>query len=225
MIGDREPARPPIVPRPDWGADESLRFDRSGREITPPTFWPVQKLVVHHTAGQHDPPDPAATIRAIQRFHVVDRGFGDVAYNLLIDSQGSLYEGRFSPDAAAGEAPAGHDTDGRVVAATHTLGYNAGTLSIALLGNFVEREPSAAAIEKLIVTVGWLAFIHRLDPLGEGVYRNPLSGEATRCSNVAGHRELGSTLCPGARLAARLVEIRLRALEVIDSADAGIPPA
>lgn len=222
MFGGRGPIHPRIVPRREWGADETLRFDESGREIAPPSFWPVQKLIVHHTAGANDPPDPAATVREIQRFHAVDRGFGDIAYNLLIDAQGQLYEGRFSPSAAGGEAPAGHDNEGRAVAATHTLGYNAGTISIALLGHFVERVPAAPAIETLMVVVGWLAAIHRLDPLGESVYRNPVSDQAIPCPNVAGHRDLGPTLCPGARLAARLPEIRSAAAALIDSADAGV---
>jgi hypothetical protein len=223
VIGEPRPPHPPgIVSRRDWGASESVRFDARGAEITPPTFWSVQKLIVHHTAGANEPPDPAATVREIQRFHAVDRGFGDIAYNLLIDAQGRVYEGRFSPFAAAGDSPAGHDPQGRAVAATHTLGYNAGTISVALLGHFVQHDPPQPAVESLVEVVAWLAAAHGLDPLGEGIYRNPLSGEETPCPNVAGHRDLAPTLCPGERLAAALPEVRARAAQLIESARASL---
>jgi hypothetical protein len=54
-----------IVPRAGWGADESLRFDENGKEIWPPRYAPIQKVIVHHTVTRNDPTDPAATIRAI----------------------------------------------------------------------------------------------------------------------------------------------------------------
>ena len=40
-----------VVSRSGWGANESLRFDRRGKELWAPVFQTVQKLVVHHTAG------------------------------------------------------------------------------------------------------------------------------------------------------------------------------
>jgi hypothetical protein len=207
--------QPPVVPRPAWDADESLRFDADGNEITPPSFYRVQKLIVHHTASRNGDPDPAETLRTIQRFHVAERGFGDIAYNLLIDEEGAVYEGRYSPFAAAGEAPPAHDPDGDVVAATHTLGYNAGTISVALLGHFVETDPTDAAIEALTGTLAWLAGAHDLDPVGRGVYINPVSGREADCPNVLGHGEIMSTLCPGARLTDRLPDIRERASSLI----------
>ncbi|MGE0057171.1 MAG: hypothetical protein AB7T32_04230 [Dehalococcoidia bacterium] len=49
-------AKPAFVDfsREEWGCDESLRFDRRGREIWPRMYVPVKKLVVHHTAGRND---------------------------------------------------------------------------------------------------------------------------------------------------------------------------
>src|SRR5206468_4192906 len=58
-------AQPNILPRSAWGADESLRFDSTGKETWAPTFWPIQKLIVHHTATRNADPDPTATIRSI----------------------------------------------------------------------------------------------------------------------------------------------------------------
>lgn len=202
-------AQPAIVARPKWGADEGLRFDSAGAEITPPSFWPVQKLIVHHTAGRNEHlSDPGEAVRWMQRFHVLERDFGDIAYNFLVDREGAIYEGRYSPFSASGEAPPGHDPEGRVVAATHTLGYNAGTASVALLGNFVEAEPEPEALSALTGILAWLTRLHGLDPTGEGSYRNPVSGIERGCPNIAGHGELMKTLCPGARLSARLPSIR-----------------
>ena len=56
---------PAITRAPSWGADESLRFDSGGHEIWPPEFSPMQKAIVHHTAGRNNDPNPAATVRAI----------------------------------------------------------------------------------------------------------------------------------------------------------------
>ena len=89
-------AAPAILPRSGWGSDESLRFDATGREVWPPTFWPVQKLIVHHTATQNGDPNPPSTIRAIYYYHSVTQGWGDIGYNFLIDEAGHIYKGRHS---------------------------------------------------------------------------------------------------------------------------------
>ena len=89
-------AQPPILSRSDWGADESLRFDAGGNEVWPPAFYPVQKLIVHHTAGANNDPNPAATIRSIYYYHAVTQGWGDIGYNFLVDEAGRIYKGRHS---------------------------------------------------------------------------------------------------------------------------------
>src|SRR5439155_21711364 len=126
--------QPAVIPRSGWGADESLRFDSSGKEIWPPTFWPIQKLIVHHTATQNNDPNPAATIRSIYYYHAVTQGWGDIGYNFLIDEAGNVYEGRHSRDYAFGESPTGEDLNGNGVTGAHAQGDNSGTVEIALLG-------------------------------------------------------------------------------------------
>jgi hypothetical protein len=51
-----------IVTRCEWGADESLM-------AWTPEYYPPQKLTVHHTATANGDADPAATMRAIYRYH------------------------------------------------------------------------------------------------------------------------------------------------------------
>ncbi|HEX7103189.1 MAG TPA: N-acetylmuramoyl-L-alanine amidase, partial [Nitrolancea sp.] len=84
-----------IIPRAGWGADESLRYDANGKEIWPPEYRPVQKVIIHHTVTQNHEQDPAATVRAIYYYHAITQGWGDIGYNFLVDWHGNVYEGRF----------------------------------------------------------------------------------------------------------------------------------
>ena len=101
-VTDAAVGQPTIISRAAWGADESYRFDSSGHERFATGYFPLQKAIVHHTAGRNNDPDPEATIRAIYYDHAVLRGYGDIDYNYLIDWQGRIYEGRHSRDYGSG---------------------------------------------------------------------------------------------------------------------------
>ena len=155
---------PNVLPRAAWGADESYRF-RGQREIWPPDFHRVQKLIVHHTATTSNPPDPAAAIRAIYYYHAVTQGWGDIAYNFLVDQNGLLYEGRYSKDLGPGQTPTGEDEAGRVVTAGHTYQHNVGTVGVAVLGTFTEAAPPPdAAVAAVMNLFEWEVDHHHLDP-------------------------------------------------------------
>jgi hypothetical protein len=188
--------QPTIIPRSGWGADESLRFDASGQETWPPEFSPMQKAIVHHTAGRNGDPNPAATIRAIYWAKAISRGYGDIGYNFLIDEQGRIYEGRHSRDYAPGESPTGEDLAGNVVRGVHARSNNFGTVGIALLGNFQKRQPTTAARVALERLLAWKLERHGLDPLGGSVY-NSLLGPTKWLYNISGHRNVDATACPG----------------------------
>jgi len=177
-----------IVPRAGWGADESLRFDEHGREIWPPHYAPIEKVIVHHTATRNDPPDPAASIRAIYAYHAITQGWGDIGYNFLVDWQGTVYEGRYG---------------GPGVVGTHTAGYNTGTLGIALLGDFTSTAPSPAAIDSLTRLIRERA--PQVDPGGLSPFRDLVD-----VPNIGGHRDYNSTDCPGDHLHEVLPDIRGR---------------
>ncbi len=194
--GSRVP-QPRVIPRSGWGADESLRFDRNGKELWPATFWPIRKLIVHHTATANDDPDPRATIRSIYYYHAVVQGWGDIGYNFLVDEAGNVYEGRFSRQYGAGQAPTGEDESGRGVTGAHAVGYNSGTVGVALLGTLTKRQPSGAAREALERLLAWKAERHAIDPQGASRYTNPVSGSEKTFPNISGHRDVGATECPG----------------------------
>lgn len=192
--------RPPrIITRAEWGADESLR---SGS----PDFEPVSKLIIHHTAVPDGSGDPKSELQAILRGHV-RRGFNDIGYNFVIDRQGRIYEGRWARNYAAGEVHSGESTAEQGVVGAHARGHNHGSVGIALLGNFSgSQHPTPAAIEALISLLAWKADRHGIDPEG-----------STSFPNVAGHRQVGSTTCPGDNLLSRLPEIRRKtALRIAD---------
>jgi N-acetylmuramoyl-L-alanine amidase len=214
-------AQPNVIPRSGWGADESLRFDASGKEIWPPAFYPIQKVIVHHTATQNNDPDPAATIRAIYQYHAVTMGWGDIGYNFLIDEAGRIYEGRYSRQYAPGESPTGEDLSGNGVTAAHTQGYNSGTVGIALLGTLTNQDATPAARSALEHLIAWIDDAHGIDPQGSALYTNPVSGTQATFPNIAGHRDLAATECPGSTFYATLPTIRSDVAALIAAAQPG----
>jgi len=189
--------RPAIIPRSGWGADESLRFDGGGHETWPAEFSPMQKAIVHHTAGRNNDPNPAATIRAIYWAKTISRGFGDIGYNFLIDEAGHIFEGRHSRDYAQDEPVTGEDLAGNVVRGGHARNFNDGTVGIVLLGNFQHRQPTLAARTALERLLAWKLERHGLSPLGQSVYHNPVLGNTKDLFNISGHRNVNPTACPG----------------------------
>jgi N-acetylmuramoyl-L-alanine amidase-like protein len=194
-------AMPPVIRRSEWGCDESLM-------TWTPEFYPVQKLICHHTATQNNDPDPAATVRSIYYYHAVTQNWGDIGYNFLIDESGRIYEGRYSRVYATGEAPTGEDAAGKGVTAAHAYQYNSGTVGLALLGTLTSQDTTAAgrsAIEKMLA---WKAATHGIDPKGATRYVNPVTQVATTFANIAGHRDVVATECPGAKFYATLPTVR-----------------
>lgn len=187
-----------IVTRCEWSADESLM-------TWTPEYHPTQKLTVHHTATVNGDANPAATVRAIYRYQAVDRGFGDIGYQYLIDESGRVYEGRHSGT----DSYPGHDANGvNVVTAAHVGGFNAGNTGIALLGTLTSREAMPAAQGALEDLLGELSARHGIDPHGTSEYVNPVSGATKMVANISGHRDWAATECPGETFYARLPAIR-----------------
>ena len=111
-----------------WEADEKIT--RAGRA----TRRRCKLAVVHHTAGtnRYTPAQAAAIVRGIEVYHVKGNGWNDIGYNFLVDRFGTVYEGR-----------GGGMT--RNVIGAHALGFNTGTVGVALIGNFHARDAERAA--------------------------------------------------------------------------------
>jgi hypothetical protein len=113
----------PYVSRAEWGArPPTSAFSRMAT--------PTPRLWVHHTGTeQHG----AAALRAIQRYHQDTRGWKDIAYNFLVDDDGTIYEGR-----------------GAGIAGGATAGDNTLSHAVCLLGNFETRSATPAAFRTLV---------------------------------------------------------------------------
>jgi hypothetical protein len=188
---------PAVITRAGWGANESYSENAGGYIRFAPSFNPVQKLIVHHTAGRNNDPNPAATIRAIFYDHAILRGYGDIDYNYLIDAQGHVYEGRRAWISQPLANPTEEDLAGNVVRGSHAKHYNDATVGIVLLGNFTSVMPTTAARNALVNLLAWKAERHGIDPKGASTYVNPSDGTTQFLNNISGHRDVNSTACPG----------------------------
>ncbi len=183
---------PPIVPRLSWGADEKIRRG-------PPSYASeVRFAIVHHTAGRNDysRSEAAAIVKGIELYHVESNGWNDIGYNFLVDRFGTIYEGRYG------------GVDRNVIGA-HALGFNTGSVGIALLGTYGTTKPSQAALDAIAKLVAWRLDRAHVDPTS---FVNVISGGSEKYAPgvpvllgaVSGHRDTGLTECPGNALYARL---------------------
>jgi hypothetical protein len=185
---------PDIVTRAEWGADESLKSTSGGCRRT---FYRPQQMFVHHTAGSNFDEDPYATMRAIYWYHTVRQGWCDLGYNFVIAHDGTIFEGRWARNYANFELHDGESRDGRIVTGAHVSGYNSGSIGISLMGNFSQVKLPAEARRSLAELLAWEADRHNLKPQGTHLYRNPDSGSTRSLPYIAGHRDAGTTECPG----------------------------
>ncbi|MFE2727206.1 N-acetylmuramoyl-L-alanine amidase [Kitasatospora sp. NPDC059327] len=193
-------ARPAIVTRAGWGADESLRDPQV--EYT----GPVRVVFVHHTATatEYACADAPRVIRAIYQYHVQSNGWRDIGYNFLVDRCGTLYEGR----AGGAELP---------VHGAHTLGFNADSAGVAALGTFVTDTPPPPVPDGLARLAAWKLGLTGQDAAGRtqlvsssSASRYP-KGTSVTFDAVSGHRDAFNTECPGAALYPLLPAVRTQA--------------
>jgi hypothetical protein len=202
-----------VISREAWGADESLRF-KNGVDQWLTAFVTPSLLVVHHTASEGDIGDAEADVRAIYAYHAVTQGWGDIGYNLLIDSSGRVYEGRRGREPDANGL---REIVSEGVVAGHALDYNYGSVGIALLGNFQERQPGQVMIDTLVDALAFMAGRYGIDPASTQNYAR-VRGDQTALwrdgmNNVSGHRDCLPTECPGDNVYKQLPEIRRRVEE------------
>lgn len=193
-----------VLPRSAWGADESLRVDQAGRVRWPAEFRRPRAIVLHHTKTENDDPLPLATMGRIERYHAVDRGWGDIGYNVVVLQDGRILQGRWSP------RPAGEDDSGRTVVGAHALRHNHGSFGIALLGTFHDRPPTDAAWAATRALVAALVERHGIDVAGKAPIRVGVRRDRVVPHALVGHGELGDTTCPGPELLVLVDELRTR---------------
>jgi N-acetylmuramoyl-L-alanine amidase len=187
---------PEVITRSEWGANEGIR------RAAPRYADNVHVAVVHHTAGSNSytPSQSAAIVRSIYVYHVQGNGWNDIGYNFLVDKYGQIFEGRY-----------GGIT--RAVIGAHAMGFNVGSVGVALIGNYSSATVTPAARAALVSLLAWRLDLAHVDPVSRvarvstGNPRYP-PGTAVTLNAISGHRDTYPTSCPGTSLYAQLPAIR-----------------
>ncbi len=184
-------SKPRIFSRRQWGADESLR-DKGSL-----SYGTVKAGFVHHTVNGngYSKGEVPGIIRSIYAYHTRSLGWSDIGYNYLIDKFGRIWEGR-----AGGVR--------RPVIGAHTRGYNHASFGASAIGNFEQVRPRRAMLGAFSRLMAWKLAIHGYRPKG----KRRIDGRVVKA--ISGHRDAGSTACPGRYLYDKLPAIRTRAREL-----------
>lgn len=183
-----------VIPRSQWGADESYRF-ADGEETWPRDYYTPKRFVIHHTDSS-DVSNPLATLRAIYYFHTKTHDWGDIGYNYLIDASGNIYEGRAGGDAVVG---------------AHAFMNNQGSIGIAILGCYQPGAKNCNSPEQL--TPATKAALDKLIAAKSQQFGINPTGKAQTYDKgmqptIIGHRDVGATNCPGDRIYVAFSELK-----------------
>jgi len=195
-------APPPMIMRPEWGADAV-----PPRE--PPQYSAVHMALVHHTVNANDygPEDSAGIVLGIARYHRDTHGWNDIGYNFLVDKYGQIFEGR-----AGG-------IDQAVVGA-QAQGWNSTSTGIACIGDFTSVANTPEGMNALAQLIGWKLSVHgvpvqgtvTLTSIGGGENKYP-AGTPVTFQRIGGHRDGCNTACPGNGLYGQLAALRVAAAQ------------
>ncbi len=194
---------PNIITRAQWGADESLRRGSATYAGT------IKAAFLHHTVttNNYTPEQAAQQVRNLYAYFTKSLRYSDMAYNFIVDRFGRLYEGR------AG----GMD---QAVVGGHTAGFNQDTFAVSALGNFQSASPAPDqmnAIDDAVAQLfAWKLALNHRDPNGSTQLTSDSSagtskyraGQVANALVIGGHRDIGSTACPGKFLEPQLPAIR-----------------
>jgi N-acetylmuramoyl-L-alanine amidase len=210
-------SKPPIVARTTWGDSELAAWDQraANGETTDATWLPepaeIAKptmITIHHTATPNDAlgSDWAARVRSIWRYHTITHGWGDIGYHFLIDPNGVIYSGRLN----------GVRDNGTVIDGAHVLGYNRANIGISMMGTFSDVAPTTAAQNALNSLIAWITTTYHITPNTTAYY----AYKNVTLNTIVGHRDIGTTTCPGGVLYDLIPSIRVTA-----AINTGNPPS
>lgn len=114
-----------LLSRADWGARMPKQVDYF--------TGPAPYVIIHHSyipAACYSTPDCMRSMRDIQTFHQVDRGWNDIGYSFGIGGDGVIYTGR-----------------GFNVVGAHAPKYNDKSVGIVLIGDWRTELPPAPMLK------------------------------------------------------------------------------
>lgn len=175
-------ARPSIISCAGWGARKPKQpVDLVGKR-------PV-KIIVHHTVtantSDHSKAQAKKHARQVQNIHMDSNGWKDTGYLFLVSRGGYITEGRHR---SLGQLKGGKN----FVEGAHTSGQNLLGLGIALEGSYhLSAGVPKAQWNKLVHLCAYSCQKYKIKP-----------------KNIFGHRDFGSTACPGDKMYKRIAELR-----------------
>ena len=176
--------KPFVISRDVWCTDPRCDYS-DGLE-----YEPVTHLILHHTVSGSNG-DSAALVRAVWAFHTITRGWGDIGYNYLADTDGVLFEGHLGGDDVVG---------------IHSRNANSGSMALALIGSYSVVKPPEPMVESAVNLFAWKADQKNIDVFDAS---NTLPNVPYGLPNLMGHRDVeGTTECPGDVAHAMLPAIR-----------------
>ena len=188
--GAQSVGQPAIRTRGEWGARAPSNSVGTASSL--------KLAVVHHSATGNDysPADVPGIIRSIQAFHIDGNGWSDIGYNFIVDKFGGMWEGR----------------DGSLLRnsiGAHAEGFNTGSVGVMALGNYTAGAPGAAQVTNIADVIAWKFANAGIDPdtrvdFTSGGSSTVPAGQVVNLPRVVGHRDVGSTDCPGSNLYAQL---------------------
>ncbi|WP_082556458.1 DUF4214 domain-containing protein [Modestobacter sp. Leaf380] len=191
-------AMPDVYSRAQWGADENIRT------WDPEYATTIKAATLHHTAdtNNYTADQVPAMMRSIYRYHTVSRGWGDIGYNVIVDKYGRLWEGRYGGLAST-------------VIGAHAGGFNTSTFGVSMLGNYDTTPVPQATANAVAAIIGWKFSLYGVNGNGSVVLTSSgggtsryAAGARVTLPTIFGHRDVGSTTCPGQYGYGRLSEIR-----------------
>ncbi|MDQ3591552.1 MAG: N-acetylmuramoyl-L-alanine amidase [Actinomycetota bacterium] len=185
--------RPGIYSRAQWGADERMRNGFAG-------YGKIRVAFAHHTvnANAYTRAEVPSIMRGIYAYHTQSLGWSDVGYNFLVDRFGRVWEGRWGGI-------------GQPIIGAHTYGYNEDSFAMSAIGNFELVRPARPMLRAYGRLFAWKLSREGIDASS----RVTVDGLALHAIN--GHRDAGSTACPGRYLYEKLPRIRRRATRLQDA--------
>ena len=195
-------AQPYIYSRAQWGANEGLR------DQSQPSRGTVKTGFIHHTvnANTYSSAQVPALLRGIYAYHTQSRGWRDIGYNYLVDRFGRIWEGRYGGV-------------GSPIVGAHTSGYNEVSFAMSAIGNYDIANPPQAVSDAYARLFAWKLSLYDIRADNPRIY---VKNRYLRAIN--GHRDAGSTACPGRYLYAKLPGIRTAAQRLQGGARPATPP-
>ena len=137
-------------------------------------------ITIHHTyRPKASSYNGSSSIRSIQNYHMDTNGWNDIGYHFLIGTYPS-----------SGNTSIYQGRPENVIGA-HTGGKNTNNVGVNVVGDYSVENLHQNSYSTLIRLLAWLCSHYNIDP-----------------NHIYGHRDFGSTACPGDKLYILLPKIR-----------------